>query len=192
MGAELECDPATMRAPNTGRSDRAQARRTTPIRAARTDPTDWQHRAWQTSRRITTPLASTPPAFVAVIPEGRVVGTDGAVVAPDDALLGDVSVDLGVVNTGEAQGHSIRRTWHLPPVKRLRAGVAVLSVLGGHNYFHWMFHLLPASSCCAEPGLSRPSTGFSRTSCTPPSRARRSRSWACLGIVSFKLARART
>jgi capsular polysaccharide biosynthesis protein len=83
---------------------------------------------------------TTPSAFVAVVPDGRVCGANGAIIAPDDKLLFDVSLQFFV---DDPENHPILRAMRLPTVVKLDARVAVLAVDGGHNYFHWMFDLLP-------------------------------------------------
>lgn len=78
-----------------------------------------------------------PPGWVIEIPQGRVVG-EGAVVAPDDRLLVDVSREI----LSDQSKHSASRRWSLPPAQRMSGRVAVLSV-AGPNYWHWTFDLLP-------------------------------------------------
>lgn len=82
------------------------------------------------------------------------LGDDGAVVTREDALLTQVSVDLRVVNSGDEAGHTALHQWRLPPLRRLARRVAVLAVLGGHNYFHWMFHLLPRIALLRDAGIA--------------------------------------
>jgi capsular polysaccharide biosynthesis protein len=114
---------------------------------------DWQDHWWHEACRITCPVSDSAATFLATIPNGRVLGEDGAVIAADDTLLGEVSVDLAVVNAGDAGAHGSRCRWRLPPVKQLEGDVAVLSVLGGHNYFHWMFQLLPRIKLMRDGGV---------------------------------------
>ncbi len=80
-----------------------------------------------------------PETFFAVIPEGRVWGNNGTVIAPDDKFLADLSIEFG---SSESE-HSILRQWRLPYVHYINGTVAVLSAVGGDKYFHWMFDVLP-------------------------------------------------
>ena len=80
-----------------------------------------------------------PEAFVAVIPKGRVWGSSGAIITPDDQLL----VDLSPEHIDSIEDHSIFGQFKLPPVQYIQGKVAVLSVVGSQGYFHWMFDVLP-------------------------------------------------
>jgi capsular polysaccharide biosynthesis protein len=88
-----------------------------------------------------------PPAFVAVIPDGRVWGYNGSVISPDDGLLADVSREF-VPNQSkfiheQQNKHSIFRQFQLPPLSNISGTVAVLAGRGSDVYYHWMFDLLP-------------------------------------------------
>jgi capsular polysaccharide biosynthesis protein len=80
-----------------------------------------------------------PAAWVLRIPGGRVVG-NGAVITPDDRLLGDVSREFIV--GGDQQRHSVLKRARLPRLERLSGTAAVLAVVDT-NYWHWFFDLLP-------------------------------------------------
>jgi hypothetical protein len=87
-------------------------------------------------------LHHAPATFCAAVPHGRVWGTGGAVISPDNRLLADVSEELGLF-TGHPRNHSLFRQWKLPAVQFVKGSIAVLASSGGWNYFHWMFDSLP-------------------------------------------------
>jgi capsular polysaccharide biosynthesis protein len=87
-----------------------------------------------------------PPAFVAVIPGGRVWGDNASVISPDDGLLADVSrefVPKQIKFIPKQNKHSIFRQFKLPPLSNISGTVAVLAGRGSDVYYHWMFDLLP-------------------------------------------------
>lgn len=48
----------------------------------------------------------TPTTFVAIIPNGRMFGSSGIVITPDDRLLADVSIEFGITPEN-SEDHSI-------------------------------------------------------------------------------------
>ena len=131
----------------------------TPSNICRREPTTiyqphtWQLRAWQQSCDKTSPHSESPATFFAAIPNARVFGADGCVIAPDDAVLGDVSVDINVVIDADARSNRVFQRSKLPVVSLLRGKAALLTSLGGHNYFHWMFHVLPRLVLMEQVGV---------------------------------------
>ena len=100
-----------------------------------------------------------PPAFVATIPNGRVVGEHGAVMSSDGALLGDLSTPIG-----DLRAHILGANGSVPDPtglavdvqgrpRRLRGSAAVLSVFAGRNYFHWLFDVLPRLGLIMAAGI---------------------------------------
>jgi len=79
------------------------------------------------------------PAFVAVIPGGRVWGSKGSVISPDNKLLWDLSFDYGIT----PEGHPVFKMKRMPPLKESRETVAVLTFCASKYYYHWMFDVLP-------------------------------------------------
>lgn len=77
--------------------------------------------------------------FVLEFEEGRILRDDAVVLTPDRAILGDVSREPN----RKPQEHSLFRPWRLPPMERVRGTAAVLSVVGGKRYYHWLMDLLP-------------------------------------------------
>lgn len=90
-----------------------------------------------------------PPAYIAVLPGGRVWGCEGAVITPDNKLLADVSMDFSAV-----ANHSVFQQSQLPPVDYVQDVVAVLASAGGNNYFHWMFDVLPRIDLLCRSGIN--------------------------------------
>jgi capsular polysaccharide biosynthesis protein len=84
----------------------------------------------------------TPASFIAMIPNGRVCGSKGTIISPDDKLLADVSIDFGLT-PDNAEQHYILKKIKLPKLVNTNETIAVLSAAGGTNYFHWMFDVLP-------------------------------------------------
>jgi len=83
------------------------------------------------------------PQFVAILPGGRIVGTDyfdnthGAVISPDGKLLWDVSVEFT-----QPDRHSVFSLRALPPLARIPGTTAVLTSSVSDNYYHWMFDVI--------------------------------------------------
>jgi hypothetical protein len=100
-----------------------------------------------------------PPAFVATIPNGRVVGEHGAVVTPDGKLLQDVSWPVGSLRS-----HMLGEHGRVPggedffvdaglPARRVKGTVAVLSTFVGRGYFHWLWDVLPRLALIQDSGI---------------------------------------
>lgn len=94
-------------------------------------------------------------AGVATIKNGRVLTSSGAIIAPPDTLIADVS------HTGSSDDpteHPIFRSVSLPPVERIKGRVAVLTMypanIEGHPFYgHWLFDTLPRLHLLRESGL---------------------------------------
>ncbi len=89
-----------------------------------------------------------PGAFVATIPSARVWG-EGIVIAPDDAILDDVSIDWSA-DSGQP---AIVREWRVEKLISLDARIAVLSTAGAGIYYHWLFQLLPRIELIRRAGI---------------------------------------
>ncbi|NET40526.1 tetratricopeptide repeat protein [Okeania sp. SIO2B3] len=100
---------------------------------------------------------SQTPNFVTIVPEGRawVMPKKNywrlcyaiAIMTPDNYLLADVSREYpsplpGCTNHDPGK-HRIFDLEELPSLEKIHGKVAVLSVLSGNVYFHWMVDLLP-------------------------------------------------
>lgn len=79
------------------------------------------------------------PAFMALIPKGRVWGANGAIITPDNQLLWDVSKEY----FNKPKDHSYFQQKSLPPLKKTSGTVAVLTYEFSPIYYHWMFDVLP-------------------------------------------------
>jgi len=85
-------------------------------------------------------------AFVAEIPGGRIWGSNGSIISPDDGLIADISTEFTTEHSKfipDRHKHSIFRQFKLPPVSHVKGTVAALSVSYGDVYYHWMLDLLP-------------------------------------------------
>ncbi len=82
---------------------------------------------------------SVPPTFVAELPGGRVFA-DGAVLSPDGkTVCKDVSIDFGT----PFEHHYLMERTALPRPQRVYGRLAVIQSRGGHQYYHWLFDVLP-------------------------------------------------
>ncbi|NEP80276.1 MAG: DUF563 domain-containing protein [Okeania sp. SIO3B3] len=100
---------------------------------------------------------SQTPNFVTIVPEGRAwimpkknywrLCYAIAIMTPDNYLLADVSREypspLPGCRNHDPGKHRIFGLEELPSLEKIRGKVAVLSVLSGNVYFHWMVDLLP-------------------------------------------------
>lgn len=94
--------------------------------------------------------ATTPPAFVAIIPGGRVTGHYGAVVTPDNSLLFDLSPYFAVEAPRQ---HPVFLRPCLPPRREVPGTVAVLTTRGSDNYCHFVVDVLPRIHLLEQAGV---------------------------------------
>jgi len=88
-------------------------------------------------------------SFVSVIPNGRVYGSNGVIISPDDKLIGDLSREFDNV----LSNHTIFKEWKLSKLKHYDASLAVISAPGGAGYYHWMFDVLPRIGLLNKAGF---------------------------------------
>ncbi|WP_121971336.1 glycosyltransferase family 61 protein [Leptolyngbya sp. BC1307] len=93
---------------------------------------------------------TSPAAFAAIVPRGRVFGEHSSVITSDDKLLEDVSKVHG---NKSVETHPVFSQIKLPKLYAMSGSVAVLSVAGGHGFFHWMFDLLPRLHLLQKAGM---------------------------------------
>jgi capsular polysaccharide biosynthesis protein len=93
---------------------------------------------------------SAPPAVVAHLPGGRVVGPYGAVMTADDTLLYDLSPYYGTTRPGQ---HPVHLRWPLPPARDVDGTLAVLTTRGVDNYYHFLLDVLPRVALLREAGV---------------------------------------
>ena len=96
-----------------------------------------------------------PRAFVAGIGQGRVWGRNGAVITPDDALIGEISREFGQYGGVLDEGHSIFKQVKLSRVRKISGKVAVVAAAGSQNYHHWLYDTLPRLGLLQKAGLIR-------------------------------------
>jgi capsular polysaccharide biosynthesis protein len=94
-----------------------------------------------------------PQAFVAGIARGRVWGRNGAVITPDDALIGDISREFGRYGGVLNEGHSIFKQVRLSKVRKIKGRIAVVAAAGSQVYFHWLYDILPRIGLLKKAGL---------------------------------------
>ncbi|KGP91095.1 capsular biosynthesis protein [Pontibacillus chungwhensis BH030062] len=87
---------------------------------------------------------------VSVIPNGRIWGKNGAILTPDNYLIGDVSFE-GVHITSE--NHSIFKQKGLPSVSHYK-NVADLTHVYSGNYYHYMYEVLPRIDLLHQSNLT--------------------------------------
>ncbi len=99
------------------------------------------------------PIIKYSSAWVATIENGR-VAHQGAVITPDNQLLGDVSptIEKGVLVKTNINHELINH--QLQPAKIIKGRVAVLSFpFAGTNYAHWLLDLLPRIYLIEQAGI---------------------------------------
>ncbi len=90
-----------------------------------------------------------PETFVVTIPQGR-AWSDCTIITHNDYLLADVSNAYVPV-----EQHPVFKKWKLRPARYFHGKLAVLAVLSGdHNYYHWMFDVLPRLHLLATQGIT--------------------------------------
>ena len=83
--------------------------------------------------------------YVAYIPNGRVWGPSGSILTPDGKLIFDLSPEYdGQLNRMMTlEEHPALHRQMAPVQQHLPGTVAALTFCGGHNYFHWLYDVLP-------------------------------------------------
>jgi hypothetical protein len=92
---------------------------------------------WKFRQQLYAKLA---PAFVALIPNGRIWGPEGTVITHDKSLLADVAPAF----CRSSKEHPIFSEQNLPSPLEFDCTAVVLTAPGGQrNFFHWLFDVLP-------------------------------------------------
>jgi capsular polysaccharide biosynthesis protein len=93
-----------------------------------------------------------PAAGVAIIANGRVLTTQGSIIAPPDTFVADVS---DAWTAGNQIARKIFLSPRLPPVTRRDETVAVLTThCSPFNYGHWMCDTIPRLHLLAQSGIA--------------------------------------
>jgi hypothetical protein len=87
--------------------------------------------------------------FVAVVPQGRIWGRNGAVISPDRYLLWDVSIEY----SKPPFRHTALSQRTMPPLMRIPGTWAVLTCAASENYYHWMFEVLARFELLRQSGI---------------------------------------
>jgi capsular polysaccharide biosynthesis protein len=91
--------------------------------------------------------------FAAIIYEGRVWGRNGAIITPDDLLLGDVSREFGAYGGILGKEHSVFKQVKLHAPCYINGTVAVIASPGASNFHHWMYDNIPRLHLIEKAGL---------------------------------------
>ena len=84
-----------------------------------------------------------PATYVMEVKNGRVYD-NGIVITENNIMLGGVSkfIDAGQYVADNTQNPIFSKNF-LPPVKKIKGNIAVLTAPAGRGYYHWMFDVLP-------------------------------------------------
>ncbi|WP_081386314.1 glycosyltransferase family 61 protein [Paenibacillus odorifer] len=94
--------------------------------------------------------------YVATISRGKVWGESGAVLTPEGKLIFDLSqeYDAKQYRMLEADEHPVFHRWNDPQLQHFAGTAAVLTFCGAHNYFHWMYDVLPRLAMLQSSGIT--------------------------------------
>jgi capsular polysaccharide biosynthesis protein len=92
-----------------------------------------------------------PDTFVVCVPEGRVAGGRGSVIANDGKMLFDVSVDWSA-GAKDAPRHPLLHSKKLAKAERLAGTSTVLATSESARFFHWMTDALPRLEILRKAG----------------------------------------
>jgi hypothetical protein len=97
----------------------------------------------------------TREAFVAVIPNGHVLGeATNFIITPDNIVLADVSREFGAEGGRKPEAFSVfHDRLGLPAVQKVDATIAVVSTCGSNNFHHWNYDILPRLQLLKQSAL---------------------------------------
>lgn len=128
-----------------------------------------------------TPYCSQPSGgYIITIPGGKVWGEHGAVLSPEGRLIFDLSqdFDLKKYRMLKVEEHPVFHQWNNPQLQEIKGTAAVLTFCGSHNYFHWMYDVLPRIAMLQASGIP-----YSSIIMNPnPYGSFVEQTWAMLGI----------
>jgi capsular polysaccharide biosynthesis protein len=87
-----------------------------------------------------------PPARLHYMQGARVLGAEGAVISPDNAVFADFTIPPG----DRWREHSCFRRRRIPRTTRLAGWYATIAWPQSHFYFHWMLESLPRIALLEE------------------------------------------
>jgi capsular polysaccharide biosynthesis protein len=88
-----------------------------------------------------------PPDGTFILDNGRVFGSDPAIISADDAVLLDVSRQWAPYHA------EVYQRWRLPPLTRIDGPVLVLAASPGYNFCHWFQQMLPRLALAEAAGF---------------------------------------
>lgn len=92
-----------------------------------------------------------PGQKIAIMPDGRVWGRNGAVITESDVFIKDVSREFGVSDA--CKGHSVFHNLSLGKPRYIDGNVAVITTAGANVYYHWLLDILPRYIMLKEAGV---------------------------------------
>lgn len=107
------------------------------------DPPHWVFRKLASSR------IRERHGTLAVIPNGKVCGTECDIITPDNKLIGDYSLEW----QKHPSERSIKTMERLPPLQKSERTVAVLALKDSNIYYHWMMDVLPTIHLLRQAGI---------------------------------------
>jgi Glycosyltransferase 61 len=97
------------------------------------------------------PIPNAHRVFAAAIPLGRVLGAACTAIAPGGIVLADVSPHPG--RPADEHRAISSRAVAFPP-RRLGGTSALVGTIGGRNWYHWMFDILPRAGLVRDSGFA--------------------------------------
>jgi capsular polysaccharide biosynthesis protein len=88
-----------------------------------------------------------PPDGTFLLHNGRVFGSDPAIITADDAVLLDVSRQWAPYHA------EVYQRWKLPPLTNIDGPVLILAASPGYNYCHWFQQMLPRLALAEAAGF---------------------------------------
>jgi len=88
-------------------------------------------------------------SFILIVPYGRLCGKNGAVIAPNEYVVAETSVQWSFFLDKD----NILDYPELPPLRFTQEKVAVIATKNPYSYYHWMFDVLPRYELLRSSGI---------------------------------------
>jgi capsular polysaccharide biosynthesis protein len=105
------------------------------------------------NKNFRTRSVKSPVSFVAVLKNGRLCEENDFVLSATYKLLQDVSFHFNAKHLRAIRKREAYRRWKSRPYQYYPETVAVLTFCSAHNYFHWMFDVLPRIELLRRSGI---------------------------------------